>query len=85
MNNKCYIQHTYAILFIYFLLTFLTYWEFQCVVDRVWNKLLYIFFYELLILMIGLMSVALLATIIMWNILKTIYMKQKQKETILGW
>ena len=34
--------------------------------------------------MIGLTSVALSATI-MWNILKTIYMKQKQKETILGW
>ena len=44
----------------------------------------YIFLYKLLILMKGLMYVALSATI-MSNILKTIYMKHKQKETILGW
>ena len=48
------------------------------------EKNYYIFFYELLILMTGLTSVALSATI-MSNILKTIYMKHKQKETILGW
>ena len=48
------------------------------------EKNYYIFFYELLTLMIGVTSVALSATI-MSNILKTIYMKQKQKETILGW
>ena len=48
------------------------------------EKKYYIFFHELLILMIGLTSVALLATT-MSNILKIIYMKQKQKETILGW
>ena len=44
----------------------------------------YIFYYELFILMTGLTSVGLSATI-MSNILKTIYMKLKQKETILGW
>ena len=43
-----------------------------------------IFFYELLILMTGLTSVALSATI-MSNILKTICMKNKQKVTVLGW
>ena len=49
-----------------------------------YEKNYYTFFYELLILMTGLTSVELSATIIS-NILKTIYMKQKQKETILGW
>ena len=44
----------------------------------------YIFFYELLILITGLTSVAVSATIIP-DILKTLYMKQKQKVTILGW
>ena len=48
------------------------------------EKNYYIFFCELLILMKGLMYVALSSTIIS-NILKTIYVKQKQKETILGW
>ena len=48
------------------------------------EKNYYTFFYELLTLMTGLTSVELSATI-MSNILKTIYMKQKQKETILGW
>ena len=80
IHRKCCIQHTYDI---FFLLTFLTPWESQCVVDRLWKRLVYIFFYELLILVIGLTFVAVLATI-MWNILKTIYMKEKQKETILG-
>ena len=46
------------------------------------KNLTYIFFYELLILMTGLMSVALSATVIS-DILKTIYMNQKQNETIL--
>ena len=36
------LQHTYAIL-LFFLLTFLTHWESQCAVDRLWKKLLYIF------------------------------------------
>ena len=40
IKKKCYIQHTYAIFFIV-LLTFLTHWESQCVVDRLWKKLLY--------------------------------------------
>ena len=48
------------------------------------EKNYYIFFYELLILMKGLTSVALSATI-MSNVLKAIYMRQKKKETILGW
>ena len=48
------------------------------------EKIYYIFFYELLILMTGLTSVA-LSAIIISNILKTIYMKQKQTKTILGW
>ena len=39
-----------------------------------------IFFYEWLILMIGLTSVT-LSAIIMSNIFKIIYMKQKQKES----
>ena len=67
----------------FFLLTFLTPWESQCVVDRLCQKLVYIF-YEWLILMTGSTSVALSATI-MPDILKTIYMKQKQNETIFGW
>ena len=45
------------------------------------EKNYYIVFYELLTLMTGLTSVALSPTI-MSNILKTIYMKQKQKEYI---
>ena len=45
------------------------------------EKNYYIYFYELLILMKGLMSVALSATI-MSNVLKAIYMRQKKKETI---
>ena len=49
-----------------------------------YEKNYYTFFYELLILMTSLTFVELSATIIS-NILKTIYMKQKQKETILGW
>ena len=36
------LQHTYAIL-LFFLLTFLTHWESQCAVDRLWKKLPYIF------------------------------------------
>ena len=40
INRKCCIQHTYGM---FFLLTFLTYWETQCVVDRLWKKLVYIF------------------------------------------
>ena len=48
------------------------------------EKNYYIFFCELLILMKGLTSVALSATI-MSNVLKAIYMRQKKKETILGW
>ena len=47
------------------------------------KELIYITFCELLILMTGLTSVALSTTIIS-NILKKIYMKQKQKETVLG-
>ena len=43
----------------------------------------YIFLYKLLILMKGLTSVA-LSTTIMSNILKTIHMMHKEKETILG-
>ena len=39
-ESKCYIQHTYAISF---LLTFLTHWESQCAVDRLWKKLQHIF------------------------------------------
>ena len=46
------------------------------------KKLIYIYIYELLILMTGLMSVALSATVIS-DISETIYMKQKKKETIL--
>ena len=48
------------------------------------EKNYYIFFCELLILMKDLTSVALSATI-MSNVLKAIYMRQKKKETILGW
>ena len=48
------------------------------------KKISIYFVYKLLILMIGLTSVALSATI-MSNILKTVYMKQKENETILGW
>ena len=48
------------------------------------EKNYYTFFYKLLILMKGLTSVALSATK-MSHILNTIYMKQKQKETILSW
>ena len=39
INSKCCIQYTYAI----FLLTFLTLWEYQCAIDRLWKKLLYHF------------------------------------------
>ena len=43
INSKCYTQHTYAI-FLFFLLTFLTHWESQCAVDRLWKKFnIYIF------------------------------------------
>ena len=42
IKSKCYIQHTYTIVII-FLLTFLTHWESQCAVDRLWKKLVYIF------------------------------------------
>ena len=48
------------------------------------KKITIYFFYELLILMTGLTFVELWTTI-MSNILKTIYMKHKQTETILGW
>ena len=83
IKSRCCIQHTYAI-FLFFLLTFLAHWESQCAVDRLWKKVTIYFVYELIILSIGLTFVALLTTI-MSNILKTIYMKQKQKETIIGW
>ena len=48
------------------------------------KKIIIYFVYELLILSIGVTFVALSATV-MSNILKTIYMKQKKNETILGW
>ena len=48
------------------------------------KEIIIYFVYELLILMTGLTFVALLATIIS-NIVKTVYRKYKQKETILGW
>ena len=69
INRKCCNQHTYAI----FLLKFLTLES----LNVQWidcEKNYYIFFYELLILMKGLTSVGLSATIIS-NILKTIYLK----------
>ena len=48
------------------------------------KKITILFFYELLILITSLTFVE-LSTTIMSNILKTIYMKHKQSETILGW
>ena len=67
----------------FFLLTFLTPLESQCAVDRLLKKLVYIF-----LRMIDIndkFNVYSTSATIMSDILKTIYMKQKQNETILGW
>ena len=40
INSKCCIHHTYAN---FFLLTFLSLWESQCAIDRLWKKILYFF------------------------------------------
>ena len=45
INKKCCIQHTCAF---FLLLTFLTPWESQCAVDRLWKKFLYIFFFRII-------------------------------------
>ena len=80
INNKCCIQHTYAI----FLLTFLTLWEYQCAMDRLWKKSEYIFLW--MIDINDMFNVC--STIRYYNarhIKDNIHVKQKQNETILGW
>ena len=82
IKSKCYIQHTYATFF-YCFINFSNTLRVSMCSGQIVKKITIYFVYKLLILMTGLTSVALSATI-MSNILKTIYMKQMQNETNLG-